>query len=722
MSSATTGARHGRAHLRARARQKALPISTFAAAVALASIFAGPLATRALAQAGGGTTQRTAADSAAQRADSTRPLERVIINAIRGSGSAPVSATTVTRSTITRRNFGQDVPLLLQGAAPSLTAYAESGTNWGYSYLRLRGIDQSRINITMDGVPLNDAEDQVLYFADFPDLSASIQSVQVQRGVGTSSAGTASFAGSVNFETIALATRERGGDAQLQLGSFGARRGMLSYSTGLTPSRFAANARFSAQQTNGYRYHSGVYGYSGFLSAGYFGDRDIVKFTATAGLMKDTLSYLAEREVDLRGDRRINSLAPNELDNFGEQLLSLAYTRLLSTNMSVSATGYRLSAAGNYDAAFDGSLYNYVLDFTTYGVTSALHREQGQLKLDAGVNASTYARDHQAAVRPALSTLLYDNTGHKQEVSAFTKVALVSGRATWFGDLQLRRPHFRYEPSAASGVTERDISWFFVNPKVGVTLQGKEGLSYYASYGITTREPTRSDMFAGADDMDASNVASIGDLTRVKPERVYNGEVGATLKTNSVQFSANVFSMEFRNEIAKIGALSLTGSALRRNVGQTYRRGLELEGNWRATNKLTLGGNATFSMNRIKSYTDSSGTTPETFKNVQPLLTPRVLTSQRGEWAISPNVRVSVEGRYQSKAFLTNTGNETLMLPDYFVLDGSLRFSLRGQALVVRGANLGDTKKFSSGYDNGDGPAYYILPPRSVFVTAEIRF
>lgn len=731
MSSRLTGARHGRAQTRVRAliapsapSQFSLIASAapFQKITGIAALVGAMFVMQPRVVAAQSGSQRTTADSLAAKNDSTRPLERVIVNAIRGSGSAPVSATTVTRTTVRRRNFGQDVPLLLQGAAPSLTAYAESGTNWGYSYLRLRGIDQSRINITMDGVPLNDAEDQVLYFADFPDLSASIQSVQVQRGVGTSSAGTASFAGSVNFETTSLATKERGGEAQLQYGSFNARRAMLSYSTGLTPSRFAASARFSAQQTNGYRYHSGVYGYAGFLSAGYFGDRDIVKLTATAGLMRDTLSYLAEPIADLRRDRRQNSLAPNELDSFGEQLVSLAYTRLLSTNTSVSATGYRLSAAGNYDVAYDGSLYNYGLDFATYGITSALHREQGNFKLDAGVNASTYARDHQAAVRPALSTLLYDNTGHKDEVSAFAKGALTSGRATWFGDVQVRRPHFRYEPSAAAGIGERDISWVFVNPKVGVTLQGNSGLSYYVSYGITTREPTRSDMFAGADDMDTTNVASIGDLTRVKPERVFNGEVGATFTNSVVRFTANVYSMEFRNEIAKIGALSLTGSALRRNVGQTYRRGVEFDGNWRASDKLTFGGNATFSMNRIKSYTDSSGDTPATFKNVQPLLTPTVLTSQRGEFQITRNVSVSLEGRYQSKAYLTNTRNEALLLPDYYVLDGSVRFSLAGQALVVRGANLGDTKKFSSGYDNGDGPAYFILPPRSVFVTAEIRF
>ncbi|MDQ6611402.1 MAG: TonB-dependent receptor, partial [Gemmatimonadota bacterium] len=615
-----------------------------------------------------------------------------------------------------------DVPLLLQGAAPSLTAYAETGTNWGYSYIRLRGIDQSRINITLDGVPLNDAEDQVLYFADFPDLSSSLQSVQVQRGVGTSTAGTASFAGSVNFETAGLALRPRGADAELQYGSFESKRAMFSYSTGLLPNRFAAYARLSAQAENGYRYHSGVAGYSGFLSAGYFGDRDILKLTATGGLMRDTLAYLAESAADLKLDRRLNSLQPNELDQFGEQLVSFAYTRLVSVSTSASATLYRLSAAGNYDYAYSPDLYNYVLDFTNYGLTSAVHHEQGAFKSDIGLNASTYERSHQEYLRPDLANSIYDNTGHKQELSAFAKGALTVGRATYFADLQVRNPHFRYTPSAGAGISERSLAWVFVNPKIGVTVQAGNGLSYYASYGTTTREPTRSDMFAGADDMDTTNVASIGDLRRVKPEHVYDGELGMVVQTSAVHFSANIYSMDFRNDIAKIGALSLTGSALRRNVGSSYRRGLEFDADWRATARLTFGGNATFSANRIKSYTDSSGETPKTYTNVHPLLTPSVLTSQRVEYTMSKYASLSLEGRYQSRAFLTNTDNAALVLPDFFVLDGALRFNIGKQALVIRGVNLGDSKKFSSGYDNGDGPAYFILPPRSVFVTAQVRF
>ena len=168
--------------------------------------------------------QRPTRDSTRTDSSGAQRLERVMISAVRGSGTAPISEKTLNSQELTRRNFGEDVPLLLQGAAPSLTSYAETANYWGYSYIRLRGIDQSRINLTLDGIPLNDPEDQVLYFADFPDLATSLHSVQVQRGVGTSSNGTAAYAGSINMETIPLAATPRGGTAQVEGGSFGSKR------------------------------------------------------------------------------------------------------------------------------------------------------------------------------------------------------------------------------------------------------------------------------------------------------------------------------------------------------------------------------------------------------------------------------------------------------------------------------------------------------------------
>ncbi|HEU5174339.1 MAG TPA: TonB-dependent receptor plug domain-containing protein, partial [Gemmatimonadaceae bacterium] len=257
--------------------------------------------------------------------DSARKLEAVTVTAIRAGGLAPISAKTITRERIEPRYFGQDIPLVLQ-SAPSLTSYSETGTYWGYSYMRLRGIDQSRINLTLDGIPLNDPEDQVLYFADFPDLANSLHSVQIQRGTGTSSNGTAAYAGSINFETLPIASLARGGEVQVGGGSFGAKRASIEYQTGLLPSRFAFYGRLSGYQVEGYRYHSGMEGRSGFFSGGWFGDRDIVKVIATAGLFADTMAYLAVPESELATDRRINPLRPDELDRFGEQLVAAAYT------------------------------------------------------------------------------------------------------------------------------------------------------------------------------------------------------------------------------------------------------------------------------------------------------------------------------------------------------------------------------------------------------------
>src|SRR5215208_690991 len=198
------------------------------ATLATLTTFTSPTALRA--QAGARDTTRS---------DSTRAqrLERVMISAVRGSDATPISQKTLTEADLQPRYFGQDVPLVLQGAAPSLTSYAETANYWGYSYMRLRGIDQSRINLTLDGIPLNDPEDQVLYFADFPDLANSLHSVQVQRGVGTSSNGTAAYAGSINMETIPLASAPRATNVQLEGGSFGSMRASAEYQSGLLPSR-----------------------------------------------------------------------------------------------------------------------------------------------------------------------------------------------------------------------------------------------------------------------------------------------------------------------------------------------------------------------------------------------------------------------------------------------------------------------------------------------------
>jgi len=657
------------------------------------------------------------------RADTTRAqrLERVMISAVRGSGAAPISQKTLTQADLEPRYFGQDVPLLLQGAAPSLTSYAETANYWGYSYIRLRGIDQSRINLTLDGIPLNDPEDQVLYFADFPDLTNSLRSVQVQRGVGTSSNGTAAYAGSINMETIPLASAPRGAEVQLEGGSFGSKRVSAQFESGLLPSKFAMYARVSALRTDGYRYHSSVDGRSAFFSAGYFGDRDILKATVTTGTMRDTMAYLAVAASDLDTNRRINPLTPRERDGFSERLAALAYTRLLNPSSSLSTTVYRISTSGDYDVLID-SLDNFNLKFAWWGVTSDWAYRREALQLDVGVNGSTYARDHSAYQRPDFSDPLYFNTGHKQDASGFVKLAYTAGAATLFGDLQARHATFRYTPDAHAAIGDQSIDWSFINPKAGVTYAVSRPLSVYASYGQNTREPARSDMFAGFDNLDTSNVAFVGGLARVKPERVHDTEAGVTYRGASFDAQANLYSMDFRNEIAPIGALSYLGSPLRKNVGASYRRGIEADVAYRGIPRVLLNANVAASTNRIREYTDSTGDAAVTYHNVEPLLTPRLVTFERAQFTATRDLSVALETRYQSRAYLQNTGDSRFVLPAAFNLDGSVSWHVRQYEIVVHGNNLTNSKKYGSGYASGGVSYYYVVPPRNLFVTAKLGF
>jgi iron complex outermembrane receptor protein len=229
-------------------------------------------------------------------------------------------------------------------------------------------------------------------------------------------------------------------------------------------------------------------------------------------------------------------------------------------------------------------------------------------------------------------------------------------------------------------------------------------------------------MFAGFDNLDTSNVAFVGSLARVKPERVHDFEGGVTYRGGSFDAQANVYSMDFRNEIAPIGALSYLGNPLRKNVGASYRRGVEADVGYRGIPRLLLNANVAASTNRIREYTDSTGDVPVTYHNVEPLLTPRLVTFERAQFDAARDLSVALETRYQSRAFLQNTGDSRFVLPAAFNLDGSVSLHLRQYEILLRGNNLTNSKKYGSGYASGGVSYYYVVPPRNLFVTAKVAF
>jgi iron complex outermembrane receptor protein len=648
-----------------------------------------------------------------------RTLEAATITAVRGDATAPVSRAALDEAELERRYFGQELPLLLT-TTPSVTAYSDAGSFSGYAYMRLRGIDQTRINITLDGIPLNDPEDHTLYFSNFPDLTNSLRSVELQRGVGTSSNGVASYAGALTLESVSLAGAQRDGELQLERGSFDSGRASAEYATGLLPSRWSFYGRASGQTSDGFRRHSSNRSGSFFVSGGYYGDRDVLKVVAFGGRARNGLAYLASSAEELASDPRANPLTEAERDDFYQNFASVQYTRLLGVDADVGLTTYGVWSGGDYDVRVDPDLWNFGLNAGAGGAIATARVRVGGLRLQGGAHGSGYQRAHFAAVRPDIDARLYDNTGVKGEASGFVKATYDIGSVSLLGDLQIRRAAFRYEPDANAGVDGQRIDWSFVNPKIGITWQASRATRLYASYGRNGREPTRNDMFAGFDNLDTTNAEFIGSFDRVKPETVRDLEAGVVARTARVAVQANVYAMDFRNEIAPIGPLSYLGLPLRKNVGRSSRRGIEVDAAVQATSSLTVRANATVSRNRIDEYTDDA--TGTTYRDVEPLLTPRVLANASIGYALGRYLNVSLDGRFVDRSYLSNTSDPRFTTPGRVWLDGALAWSFDRYSLGVRANNLTNTTFYTAGYTDGTSSYYYVLPSRNWFVTLRARF
>jgi iron complex outermembrane receptor protein len=656
----------------------------------------------------------------ATRAATAQSLERLTITAVRARETTPISSTTLDEPRLDRDFSGQDVPLTLR-QAPSITAYSESGSLLNYSYFRVRGIDQSRVNITLDGIPLNEPEDQQIYFSDFPDLTSSIQSMQVQRGVGTSTFGQAAFGGSVNFATHSLMGAARSASLEVGGGSFGTARSTLQFNSGPLANRLAVHGRVSGMRSDGYREGATSAANSAFVSGGYYGDRDMVKFTATTGLERNGQTYAAVPDAELRENPRANPLA-GVGDKYRESFATLSYTRFVSTDLSAGLTAYGFTTRGFYDypSGAPGPALRYRSASRWGGVIGALHVVKGNITIDGGAHGMTYSKDHEFDDRPDLQYPAYSNTGYKTEASAFTKASIALGNATLFGDLQVRTADFRYRPTDGYGLEDVSERWSFVNPRVGLTWQAAERVSLFASYGTTGREPTRGDLFAGADDVTPDDAPALLPLTRVRPEHVNDLEVGTTISTSSARLTLNAFDMRFRDEIARTGATTPLGYDIRANVGKSYRRGLEIDAVLAVTPTLDIGTAMTVSRNRIESYLDErSGTT---YRNVEPILTPSFLSSQQVTWRPTTRLTLTADSRYQGRSFLAPVGDVRLASPAFHVLDGGARLAMASGTLSVYGRNLLNRRAYPSGDVSSDGtPRYFILAPLSVDVAVRIQ-
>jgi iron complex outermembrane receptor protein len=621
--------------------------------------------------------------------------ETIVVSGIRADEKTPVTKSNLEREDIRRDYHNQDIPLLLRDTA-SINAYAESGVGGsGYSYITLRGVSPTRLNFSLDGVPLEDAEDNGTYFVDFPDLARSLQSIQVQRGVGTSSFGNASFGGSVNMESIALSDQSET-TVNLGGGSYGQKYASAAWQSGLTPSGFQLYSRLSLLQNNGYREHSGAQQHNLFLSAAKSDDNSQIKLTGFSGHEHQQMSFYATDADTLRADRRNNPLSPDDRDSFGYDLANLQYLRSISATTNMTASAYYQRGYGWYSLGGD----RYALDGKLLGALVTMSWMHGPLTANYGVHVNRFERVH--TLDPiATGTREYSNYGVKPEENAFAKFNYSAARWNVYTDLQLRTTDFHYHGDVAIA----PIRWTFFNPKVGARYALTGESSVYASAGVATREPTRNDLFQGED-----NASFAHDLHAVHPERLYDFESGWNYAAHGTTLAANVYAMEFRHEIAATGELSDIGLALRRNVDRSYRRGIELDARFTPTPRLELRTNANVSRNRIKSWTqsydvyDDAGKFVEsrtrTHFDVNPLLTPPVLFNQSADFAATSKLTLGAVARYSAKSYLDNTNNNEFVAPSYLVFDARVAWALsHGSRVSLNVNNLTNRKQiYPSGY------------------------
>jgi iron complex outermembrane receptor protein len=663
-------------------------------------------------------------------------LEEIIIQTVRAD-KEPVTYSTLERETIEKVYHGEQPIFFLEDLTPSIFSYSESGTRLAnYGNLRLRGIGQERINMTLNGIPLNDMIDHGIFFSNFTDIGNSIESVQVQRGVGTSSNGAASYAGSINFESINLRNQEAGGTLEVGLGSFGTKRFNASASSGMIDDKWSAYTSFSRLYSDGYRRNTFTDSYSFFLSVGYFGEKDFIKINAFDANAKNGLGYSAVLKSDLENDPRMNYLNPNDEDDFGQQLIQLQHTHTFSNEFSLTSSLYYGAAGGDFlytypDSDSTYAQINYPLFNDHYGVMSNFfYTPSGNLELSGGVHGYIFKRTNEESIAPNFANPYYEETSDKKEFSAFAKALYTFGPVSIYGDIQVRslqlaiQPDYEFMGINPSGDIVKD--WTFINPKVGVNYELNDRITTYASYGRTGREPTKIDIFGGAFQLNTSNL----DLARsddFQPEYLNDFEAGVRLEGEMLRINANYFYMDFENEIAPIGEVVAFGVQKRSNIKDSYRTGVELEGSVQPLSLVRIAGNITYMQSQINQLTDQG--TGETYSNVSPILSPEWIYG--GSLTLSPmeSLQLSINARGISESYLEISNDENLVLTGYFVSGLRLNYSLSFIDLAFEINNVLDKSYYTNGapvdvdYDGLiDGPGYFINAGRNYFITTRINF
>ena len=685
----------------------------------------------------------------AQPQDSTQTqnLDEVLVKAVRVQPNAPITHSNLTKKDIRKRNLGQDIPVLLN-YLPSVVSSSDAGAGIGYTYLRVRGSDATRVNVTINGIPYNDAESQGTFWVNLGDFASSVESLQLQRGVGTSTNGSGAFGASLNILTDGI-SENAGGEIANSFGSFGTRKHSIKFTTGLLNDHFEFAGRLSKIYSDGYVDRAFTDLKSYYLQGNYVDKNTIIKAITFGGKEKTYQAWYGLSKDQLEEDRTQNPYSyDNETDNYWQDHYQLHWIETLNANWSTNIGLNYTRGKGYFEQFKDGRSaadYNNLINEDTdvvvrrwldnhfYVANANVTYKKNSLELITGISYSDYTNDHYGEIiwgsdlasGTNIRDRYYLSISDKSDFSIFSKATFrMSEKLQVFLDIQGRFVNYITTGLTSDRVPiDVDESFDFFNPKLGFTYTLNPGNSLYVSYARANKEPNRNDFESNAAD--------------VQHEELNDFELGWRHESDRLRLNANVYYMQYNNQLVLSGALDNVGEYLRENVDKSYRLGLELDASIVLTEQLSLVSNFALSKNKIQDLTINRDGAVQNLNDTNIAFSPDLITTHALEYAPNTKFRAALIGKYVGEQYLSNTDTEASKLDSYFVTDFNFTYTLPVNnvfdSIVFTGMvnNLFDLKYVDRGYtylDTWSGPTateiqgYYPQATRNFLLGMTLMF
>jgi len=675
-----------------------------------------------------------------------KSLDEIVVSSTRVDNNLGFAYSDLSSEVIKKQNVGQDLPYALNSMA-SVVINSDAGNGVGYTGLRIRGTDGTRINVTVNGVPINDAEGQGTFFVNMGDILSSTNNLQVQRGVGTSANGAGAFGASINMQTNQL-NEKAYAEINNSVGSFNTIKNTITAGTGLINNHFTFDARASRINSDGYIDRASSKLNSFYFSGGYYGKKSVVKAIMFSGWEKtyQAWNYVLKDSID-NGNRTDNSCGmyydangnikyySNETDNYKQDNYQVHFIHSFNNKLTVNLTGHYTAGKGYYEQYKQSqtlSIYKMPDIITTNdtirttdlirrrwldndfigAIGNISYKPNTLLNFVLGGGYNTYYGRHNGDVIWAqfsnpndFKPRYYDDKATKKDGNVYLKTTIKpTDKFTTFVDLQYRTISYDFMGFDTSLINTQPLnaSYGFFNPKVGINYLVTKNTNVYASYSIANKEPNRNDFVQSSK------------LSRPKSEQLNDLEIGVTHRLKNVSIGVNYYDMQYKNQLVLNGQINDVGAYNRVNVAGSFRRGAEVELNANISKYFTFNGNVTLSQNKVKNYTeyiDSSNVDYSVFTqykvkytNTDISFSPNVIAAANFILKPIKNLEISFLNKYVGKQYLDNTSDNERAIDDYLVTDLRVNYTIKTKLiqeinLIAVVYNLSNTKYETNGYN-----------------------